>query len=920
VLPRPRSRGAAGYNGAMPKRLFLIDGSALAYRSFFAFQGTGRAPLQTTSGHPTAATYGFCMTLRALLEREQPDAVAIAFDGPRGDLARTKLYPEYKSTRNKMPDEMALQLADIREAVDGFGLFLIDCASHEADDVIATVAVRARDAGMEVFIVTGDKDFLQIVDDRIKLWNLRSSTSKPEIVDAAAATAKWGVPPTSMVDLLALMGDASDNIPGVPKVGEKTGVELLQQFGSLEGIYAHLDQVKKASIRQTLAEHEDAARLSQRLVTLDLQVPCDVDVEKLPPARPDPEKLRPLFQRLQFTNLLGDLASRVAPQEHVEQRYELVRTTEELAALVASLRAVKRFAVVAETTPGLLRQRQLQGLAFAQAAGRASYVPLAAGAPGGREHALAQLRDVLCEPSLAKVVHDGKRLLAALRTAGTTCAAIEFDTLLASYCCDPGVASHSLEALALREFAFKKTASKDLTGTGRKQRTFAEVDPTLVSNYCCEEADLTLRLAQPLQARVERHGVERVYRDLELALVPVLLDMEWEGIAIDRDHLARLGQEMQARIDALQARVFERAGRPFNIGSPQQLGVVLFDELEAHRLADMPKPKSTRTGQYKTDHDVLEKLAKHHEVAQLVLEWRQLTKLKGTYVDTLPQLVDPTSHRVHTTFNQAVASTGRLSSEDPNLQNIPIRTEEGRKVRAAFVSRAPGWVLLSADYSQIELRILAHVSGEKTLVESFQRGEDIHARTAALVHGLLPTMVTPELRNQAKIVNYGLMYGMGPSRLASETGMRAPEAKKFIESYFRALPAVKRYLDESLAQARQHKEVWTMFGRRRPLPDIDSTNMMQRVAAENMAVNTPIQGAAADIVKRAMLLVHAALAQANLQAKLLLQVHDELVLDVPEQELTQVQRLVRDAMAGAAELSVPLEVAMGHGRTWLSAH
>ncbi len=904
----------------MPKRLFLIDGTALAYRSFFAFQGTGRSPLQTTDGHPTAATYGFCMTLRALLEREQPDAVAIAFDGPRGELARTRIYPEYKSTRNKMPDEMQLQLADIREATDGFGLFLVDCASHEADDVIATLAVRARDAGMEVFIVTGDKDFLQIVDDRVKLWNLRSSTSKPEIVDAAAATTKWGVPPSSMVDLLALMGDSSDNIPGVPKIGEKTGVELLQQFGSLDGVYASLDQVKKASIRQTLADHRDSAMLSRQLVTLDLDVPCDVDLDRLPPPHPDPEKLRPLFQRLQFTNLLGDLASRPAPQAHVEQHYALVRTTEELAALVADLRAAGRFAVAAEATPGLLRQRQLAGLAFASAPGRASYVPFGPLAPGGREHVVAALAPVLCDPALAKVVHDGKRLLAALRSAGITCAAIEHDTLLASYCCDPGVASHTLDALALREFAFKKTASKDLTGTGRKQRTFAEVDPMLVANYCCEEADLTLRLAEPLQARVSRLGVERVYRELELPLAPVLLDLEWEGIAIDREHLGRLSQEMQGRIDTLQQRVFERAGRPFNIGSPQQLGTVLFDELEAHRLADMPKPKSTRTGQYKTDADVLEKLAPHHEVAQLVLEWRQLTKLKGTYVDSLPLLVDPTTRRVHTTFNQAVASTGRLSSEDPNLQNIPIRTEEGRKVRAAFVPRAPGWVLLSADYSQIELRILAHVSGERTLVESFQRGEDIHARTAALVHGLLPAMVTPELRNQAKIVNYGLMYGMGPSRLAAETGMRAPEAKKFIDAYFRALPAVKRYLDGSLDQARAKKEAWTMFGRRRPLPDIDSTNMMQRVAAENMAVNTPIQGAAADIVKRAMLLVHDALATAGLQAKLLLQVHDELVLDVPEAELTEVQRLVRDAMHGAAELSVPLEVSIGHGRTWLSAH
>jgi len=903
----------------MQKRLFLIDGTALAYRSFFAFQGTGRSPLTTSTGHPTAATYGFCMTLRALLEREKPDAVAIAFDGPRGELQRTRLYPEYKSTRQKMPDEMRVQLVDIREATTGFGLPIVESETHEADDVIASLAVRGRDAGMAVFIVTGDKDFLQIVDANVKLWNLRSSTSKPEIVDAAAALAKWGVPTTAMIDLLALMGDTSDNVPGVPKVGEKTAVELLQQFGSLDGVYERLAEVKKPAVRQSLADHKDLALLSRELVTLRTDVPLAVDPATLGPAVPDPERLRPLFQRLEFTNLLADLAARPAPQAEVAQSYELLRSAAELPALLTRLQQAPFVAIAAEASPGSIRQRKLVGLAFADAPGRACYVPLDTGQPL-RDAALTALRPWLADAARMKVVHDGKRLLGILRTAGLELHGLADDTLLASYCCDPGVASHSLEALALRQFAFKKTAQKDLVGTGKKQRTFAEVDPTLVANFASEEADLTLRLHAPLLARLQQLGVEPIYRDLELRLVPVLLDMEWEGIAVDRAHLAALSREMQTRIDALQERVHARAGHPFNLGSPQQLGVVLFDELEAHRLADLPKPKRTATGQYKTDHEVLEKLAPHHEVAQLALEWRQLSKLKGTYVDSLPTMVDASTQRVHTTFNQAVAATGRLSSEDPNLQNIPIRTEEGRKVRAAFVPRGKGWVLLSADYSQIELRILAHVSGDKALVEAFSRGEDIHTRTAALVHGLLPNMVTPELRNQAKVINYGLMYGMGASRLAAETGLRPPEAKKFIDGYFRALPGVKRCLDDSLAYAREKKEVRTMFGRRRPLPDIDSTNGMQRIAAENMAVNTPIQGAAADIVKRAMLAVHAALAERGLRARLLLQVHDELVLDVPVDELTEVQRLVKDAMTGAAQLSVPLEIAMGHGPTWLSAH
>jgi len=585
--------------------------------------------------------------------------------------------------------------------------------------------------------------------------------------------------------------------------------------------------------------------------------------------------------------------------------------------VLAMLRGKERVAVAAETTGRSVTQRQLVGIAFAHEPGRACYVPLTG---DGRDGRLQKLAALLAADTPKKDVHDSKRLLAALRATDLQLAGLDGDTLLMSYCAEPGLRSHSLADLALKHFAYKKTSEKDVVGSGKKQRTFAEVDPKLVGDYVCEEADLVLRLAAPLREQLERHQTTALYRDLELPLVPVLLDMEWQGIKIDIPHLQRLSAELQERLEELQDRVFERAGHEFNLASPQQLGVVLFDELEVHRAADISKPRRTPTGQYKTDHDVLEKLAAKHEVPQLVLEWRQLSKLKGTYIDTLPTLVSTDTGRVHTTFNQAVAATGRLSSEDPNLQNIPIRTEEGRKVRAAFVPRAKGWKLLSADYSQIELRILAHLSEDKALVESFQRGEDIHARTAAIVHGMLPNMVTPELRNQAKIINYGLMYGMGASRLANETGMRPPEAKKFIKSYFRALPGVKRYLDDSLEQAQKNKEVVTMFGRRRPLADIDSTNAMQRIAAENMAVNTPIQGAAADIVKRAMLAVHAALGQRGLQAKLLLQVHDELVLDVPDDERVEVERLVRDAMTTAAELRVPLEVSLGVGDNWLEAH
>ncbi|MFK7740225.1 MAG: DNA polymerase I [Planctomycetota bacterium] len=900
----------------MSKRLFLIDGTALAYRSFFAFQGSGRSPLTNATGHPTAATYGFCMTLRALIEREQPDAMAIAFDGPRSDLLRTKIYPEYKSTRTKMPDEMAVQLDDIQEAVKGFQVPVVSSEEHEADDVIGTLAVRARDAGMEVFIVTGDKDFLQIVDDRIKLWNLRSSTSKPEIFDGDACVDKWGLPPTAIVDMLALMGDSSDNVPGVPKVGKKTAVDLLQEFGSLDGIYERLDDVKKPSIQKSLRENRELALLSQQLVTLQLDLPLDIEVQDIPPADPDADVLRPLFQRLEFKNLIKDLASKRAPQEDVEQHYSLASSDEELDQLLTSLEDKERIGVAVEATGPSVLRRKLVGIALASAPGVASYVPLDDDRAAAR---LEKLLPLLQSDTPHKDVHDYKSVLAALRSVDAALAGVRIDTLLASYCADPGRRSHSLADQALDRFAYKKTSHKDVLGSGKKQRTFAEVDPKLVGDFVCEEADLTFRLAQPLHDQLREHATEEIYRDLELPLVPVLLDMERQGIAIDTKHLQALSAELQDRIEELQERVFERAGREFNLGSPAQLGTVLFDELEVHRLADV-RPKRTPSGQYKTDHDVLEKLAAKHEVPKMVLEWRQLSKLKSTYIDSLPALVQPDSKRVHTTFNQAVAATGRLSSEDPNLQNIPIRTEVGRKVRQAFVPQKKGYQLLSADYSQIELRILAHFSGDKALVDSFNKGEDIHARTAALVHGILPTLVTPELRNQAKIINYGLMYGMGASRLARETGMRPPEAKKFIKAYFRALPGVEKYLQGSLEQAQKEKEVRTLFGRRRGLADIDSTNAMQRIAAENMAVNTPIQGTAADIVKRAMLAVHEQLQHRKLASVMLLQVHDELVLDVPDDERLEVERLVRDAMAGAADLKVPLEVTLGIGANWLEAH
>jgi len=896
------------------KRLFLIDGTALAYRSHFAFAMSPRGGLSTKDGRPTSAVYGFIQTLRALLDREHPEAIAISFDGPTEDLAHTRLYPEYKSTREKMPDEMFAQLEAIDKVVGGYGIVSVCSPGHEADDIIGTLAVRGQRAGMKVFIVTADKDFMQLVSDDIRLWNLRTSTTAPEIIGPKEVEAKFGVRPDQMIDLLALMGDSSDNIPGVPKVGQKTAATLLQRFETLDAVLANASEVKQASIRKSLLENRDKALLSRDLVVIHTEVPLDIDVTKLGGAKPDREILEPLFRELEFESLLKTLPRQAEPD--LPKKYRVVQTPEELAKMLSKLKTGRHLAITAEFSASTPREAGLVGLAVSHEPGTACYVPLNLDPPTLEVDAF---RPLLEDVGIGKTIPDAKLFMAALRNAGIDVQGVEFDTMLASYCISPGIGGHDLDSLAARYFSHTMIPSKEILGTGKKQRTFDEVETDLLGDYACERADFTWRLREKLEPAIEKLGLGPLYRDLELPLTRVLLDMEWEGIAIDLDHLKKLGDRLGERIGEIEERVYARAGEPFNINSPAQIGEVLFERLEAHKLAGV-RPKRTRTGQWKTDAAILEKLAPHHEVAELILEYRKLSKLKTTYVDSLPLMVNEHTGRIHTTFNQAVAATGRLSSDAPNLQNIPIRTEEGREVRRAFVPRDKGWVLLSADYSQIELRILAHLSKDPALLRAFNERLDIHARTAAIVHGVLPDMVTPEMRSQAKVVNYGLMYGMGASRLANETGMTPPEAKKFINAYFRALPKVKEYLDGSLQTARTEGFVRTLFGRIRPLPEIDSTNAMQRIAAENMAVNSPLQGTAADIIKRAMLEVHRRLGEEALDARMILQVHDELLLDVPEHELDRVKTLLKDSMEGAAKLAVPLEVDMGHGQNWLEAH
>ncbi|HMQ20996.1 MAG TPA: DNA polymerase I [Planctomycetota bacterium] len=911
-------------------RTFLLDGTALAYRAHFAFTARGDG-LTTAEGHPTSAIYGFTLSLRALLQKEEPDCIAVAFDGPTEHLERTALYPAYKATREKAPDELVLQFDDVRAVVDGFGIPILELRGQEADDVIGTLALRCAAAGHEVFIVTADKDFMQLIDDaRVRLYDLRTKASEPtRILGPDEVVEKFGVPPEQMIDLLALTGDTSDNVPGVPGVGPKTAAKLLQEHGSLEAILTAASSMKASKLRDNLIEHADAARLSRELVTIRTDLELPIAPSDLGPPKPDADRLVGLFQRFEFRRFAEEFArsasttSAVQAAQNEELDLRCVTTLEGAKALARRLCEARSFAVEVihdDTSTGVTTVgRQVLGLGFALRKGQGYYVAL----PSDDAAAYFEcFREALASEQHEVASSDLKAVWHAFLPHGIRIAKGVFDAQVASYCVAPGVRRHDLRSLALAMLGRGLEAFEELSGTGKARIKARDIDIERMSAYAATRAETVLRLREPLEQELEATGTLALYRDLELRLIPVLAAMEARGITVSTAVLDDLRLDFEKRLLVLHRHIHELAGvhdsDDLNIASPQQIGDLLFAKLEIHKQLGRKAPKRTKTGQWATDATTLERFEDHALVAA-ILEWRRLSKLMGTYVDALPKLI-AADGRIHTSFNQSVAATGRLSSEDPNLQNIPIRTEDGRQLRRAFVAGDPDWVLVSADYSQIELRILAHLSGDENLCKGFAEGEDVHRRTASIVFGVLPATVDSTLRNHAKVVNYGLIYGMGVQRLANETGMSQVEAKKFIDAYFRAMPRVKAWLDGTLEQARADGEVHTLFGRRRPLPEITSDAARLRVNAENIAVNSPIQGTAADIVKRAMIDLHDELTRRELSGRMLLQVHDELVLECPAVELDETIEVVKACMEGAASLAVPLDVEVGHGKNWLEAH
>ncbi|MFH0763517.1 MAG: DNA polymerase I [Candidatus Omnitrophota bacterium] len=877
-------------------RLFLIDGNSFCYRAYYAIR-----PLSNSKGQPTNAIYGFLTMLNKIVKENKPDMLAVAFD-LKGPTFRHKKYKEYKIHRKPMPDDLVSQIPYIKKLVGANNIPIYEMEGYEADDVLATIAKKAESHDIETFIVTGDKDALQLVNPHIKVM----STHKEGLIyDAKAVEEAYGVRPERMIDIMSLMGDATDNIPGVKGIGEKTAVELIGEFGSLENLLKNADKIKSESRRKMLEDNKDMAIMSKELAVLDTEVPIKVDFKGLELKGPDETKLLELYKELEFKSMLKDLT----PKEKLDSSYELIDNEKKFEKLVGELKKLKEFTFDVETTNVDPMLAELVGVSFSWKVGEACYVP--ANKYFNVDEVLAALKPVFENSHIHKTGQNIKYEYIVLANYGIELKGIKFDTMVASYVLNPSKLNHNLEDISFEYLNHKMTTPiTDLLGKGKSAITMDKVDVDKAANYCCEDSDVTLRLEKVLEKEISGKDLGELFYKVEIPLITVLAVMEINGVSIDKVYLAGLSEEMDRKLNKLTKHIHEIAGEEFNINSPKQLSKILFEKLK------LPVIKKTKTGM-STDEEVLTKLASIHKLPKALLEYRELAKLKSTYVDTLPALVNPKTGRVHTNFNQTVTATGRLSSSDPNLQNIPIKTEEGRKIRKAFIPSSKNNTLLSADYSQIELRILAHLSGDKQLAKAFKEGLDIHAYTASLVFGVNENDVTPEMRGMAKTVNFGIIYGMSPYGLSQSLGIGVDKAKEFIDAYFERYPDVRQYLEGLVVEARESGYVTTILGRRRYIPEINSQDMRIRQFAERTAINTPIQGSAADVIKIAMIAINENLAKHKLASLMTLQVHDELVLDVPKEELKDVYKIVKAGMENVMKLKVPIEAHIEIGKNWL---
>ncbi len=890
------------------KKLYLIDGSSYIFRAFFGV----RQQLSTSNGFPTNALYGFINMLQKVIREEKPDYLVVAFDSPDKTF-RHKIYPNYKANRDSPPEELSRQFPYFEPLVKAYGLSSIRRPGFEADDIIGTLAKKGKQKGLEVVIVSGDKDMMQLISQHVYMLDTMKNKKfmDKEVVE------KFGVHPDKVVEVMGLMGDSSDHIPGVKGVGPKTAAELIRKFGSIESLYKRIDEVEKKNIKEKLEQDKENAFMSRELVSIDTEMDLEFNSDLMILGKIDSAKLKKMFEEFEFVSFLEGMQDGAANSLKVDRsEYKTILTEKSFNDLIESLAKKKSFAFDVETTSKRPVWARLVGISFSFEGGNAFYLPLAhryLGAPEQLEFEVVRekLKQVFEDKSIKKCGHNIKYDLIVMSNEGIALDGVDFDTMIASYLLNPSSRGHGLDALTMEYFGHKNLTYKEMTGTGSKEIGFDEVEVDRATEYAAEDSDMTWRLKGKLQPQL-KDSTLKLYKEIELPLLEVLAEIELNGVYIDRKHLTELSSKIDKKLLRLEKDIYVLADEQFNINSPKQLSVILFEKLK------LPVVKKTKTG-YSTDVSVLGQLAVKHKLPEQVLSYRQLAKLKSTYVDALPGEIFKNTGRVHTSFNQTVAATGRLSSSNPNLQNIPIRSDMGKEIRKAFTAEEDN-MLLSADYSQIELRILAHLSKDKALKRAFDKGEDVHARTAADIFGGSIGQVDEKSRRMAKAVNFGIIYGLSAFGLSRQLNISRRDAQDFIDQYFSLYSSVKDFMGNTIAEARECGYTLTMFHRRRYLPDLKSDNRQVRESAERIAINSPIQGSAADLIKVAMIRLSRNLKKIKLNSKMILQVHDELLFECPVQEKKEIESLVRKEMEGAYSLSVPLVVDIGWGKNWNEAH
>ena len=902
-----------------PPRLYLIDGSSYIFRAFYGLKQF----LSNSKGLPTNAIYGFATMLLRILREEQPEYIAIIFD-PKGKTFRHEMYKEYKANRKETPEELKPQIPYIINLVEAFNIVSIQQEGFEADDVIGTVSKKAEKKGFEVTIVSGDKDMMQLISSNVKMLD----TLKNKTCGVKEVKEKFGVEPGQVTEVMGLMGDSSDNVPGVPGIGPKTATALIQEYGDIENLLKNLEKIKKETLKNKLSEYVEQARLSKKLCTINTNMNFSLEIEEMKAKELDSKQLISLFKELEFASLLSKIELgnekwtesgklRGWESDKGKKKYKIVFSEKELDKIIIQVKNKGLLSIDLETTSVFPMQAEIVGISISMIPHDAYYIPVGHNYPGApaqlnRDKVLGKLKSILEDKNIKKIGQNIKYEIIVFKNCGINLKNIYFDTMIASYLINPSKHNHNLEDIALEYLDYRVTTYKEVAGSGSKEIGFNEVDIENAASYSGEDADITLQLSKKLLPVLEKDALVSLLNSVELPLAEVLAEIEINGVKINKNFLEKMSKDLEKNISLSAQKIYDIAGEEFNINSPKQLSELLFEKLK------LPPLKKTKTG-YSTDMSVLEQLATGYLLPAEIISYRQLSKLKSTYVDALPLLINSKTGRIHTSFNQTVTATGRLSSSNPNLQNIPIRTELGCKIRKAFIAEK-NHLLLSADYSQIELRILAHLSEDEVLMEAFKKGEDIHAQTAAKIFNVFPNMVDSNMRRTAKAVNFGIIYGISPFGLSKNIRVSIKEAKEFIDHYFALYKGVKLYIERTITDARKNGHVTTILNRRRYLPELNSKNKQMKEFAERTAVNTPVQGSAADLIKIAMINISRNIKNKKLKAKIILQVHDELVFEIPEAEKKIMVDLVKKEMEGVMKLKVPLIVDTYIGKNWGEAH